>query len=122
MSPGLKMKSCVTRGQTPSLWMLVQFSDEPEEIVLTSNLNEDAKYKHWTPRATYKWMKAKTEEYLSDGVPNCLMGLLNRLVLSQRDSVTSILVELTYTGRVAKVSTLVTPELRLHYMYNWNWI
>lgn len=50
------------------------------------------------------------------------MGLLNWLVLCQPDSLTSIFEELMYTGRVAKVSRLATPELHIHYMYNWNWI
>lgn len=52
----------------------------------------------------------------------CLIGLLIWLVPSQPDSATSIFEELMYTGKVAKVSRLLTTELHIHYMYNWKWI
>lgn len=84
---------------------------------------EEAKYKHRLLRANYKWMQVRTKENFLDSFPNlCLMGLLNWLVPSQPDTVTSIYEELMYTRRVAKVSRLVTPEFHIHYMYNWNWI
>lgn len=52
----------------------------------------------------------------------CLMGLSNRLVPGQNESMTSIFEDFMYTQSVAKVSRPVTPELHIHYMYNWNWI
>lgn len=64
----------------------------------------------------WKWVLRKTCLIPSQTVFD---GLIKS---SLPDSMTSIFEELMYTGRVAKVSRLVTPELHIHYMHNWNWI
>lgn len=64
----------------------------------------------------WKWGLRETCPFPSQTVFD---GLIK---LSLPDSMTSIFEELMYTEKVAKVSRLVTPELHIHYMHNWNWI
>lgn len=99
--------------------MLAQFADEREETFPTSNLHGKTKIKHVLRlRGNYKQMKVWTETNLSGFspfLPNlCLMGLLNWLLPSQFNSMTSIFEQLIYTERGAK---LVTPKFHNHYIH-----
>lgn len=66
----------------------------------------------------------RSKENLSDSAAKpCLMGALKLAGAEPARQRDLHFEELMYTGRVAKVfQGLVTPELHIHYMHNWNWI